>query len=717
MGADGGWIGPPLVRDKADGLAVNRQRRSILRKVFDLAPFALSDMIAASAALRDADNSATCMEEAAGAIVRYLADHLIDKATSTSACALVRLYKLHPYAELPSDVQAAARRAVVDDSVLLDEVNCLVQLASVGIEEGWNDRRASQRHQAIPLPSAAALRRLPMVAALLSALQIDHDWVVGSALTPIGTNEDQPYDVFHVPDARNCPSVPDQEDFVIPYGIRSVVGFGGVLPSGSMFAVVVFSTVSNPREAADLFGPLALAAKVALLPFDGGRIFADEPPASSVMPVEVSLAAQVTALRQLLQVRETMVGGQTAALESTLTSLEERSEQLSETLSALATSDARHQALINASIDAVVSMDADGDIVTFNPAAERIFGYQRDAALGQPLDQLLIPLASRDDHRHGLRRYLRDGIGPILGRHVELNAMRADGSEFPVELTVNAVELPGIPTSFTATIRDITMRIEAQNRLREARQHSGRIARTLQESLLPPQLPAIPGVELGTTYHPAGDGSEIGGDFYDVFQTGRDDWVLVLGDVCGKGSAAAAVTALARYTLRATAMRVRRPSAVLGVLNEALLTQQSDRYCTVVYVRLRQRGDKIRLTISAGGHPLPLLVAPDGSLRTVGRPGTLVGVIPDAEFIDQSVDLPAGHTLVTFTDGVTEARRDGQFFGDHGLRQVLAAVASSPAPQIAASVQEAVMAYQDGDASDDLAVLTVRCLPDRLPGD
>ena len=135
------------------------------------------------------------------------------------------------------------------------------------------------------------------------------------------------------------------------------------------------------------------------------------------------------------------------------------------------------------------------------------------------------------------------------------------------------------------------------------------IARTLQESLLPAELPEIPGLETAARFRATGEGNEVGGDFYDLFESGGRGWTVVIGDVCGKGPDAAAVTALARYTLRAAAMRERLPSRSLALLNEALLRQRGDRrFCTVAYAYLETLDSGARVGFASGGHPLPLVL-------------------------------------------------------------------------------------------------------------
>jgi PAS domain S-box-containing protein len=234
------------------------------------------------------------------------------------------------------------------------------------------------------------------------------------------------------------------------------------------------------------------------------------------------------------------------------------------------------------------------------------------------------------------------------------------------------------------------------------------IARTLQESLLPAELPEIPGIESAARFRPTGEGQEMGGDFYDLFPSGGRGWTVVVGDVCGKGPDAAAVTALARYTLRAAAMRERLPSRGLQVLNEALLRQRTDRrFCTVAYAYLETVASGVRLGFASGGHPLPLLVRPDGTVEPVGAAGTLLGVVADPTFEDRSVDLSPGDALVFYTDGVIEDRGDGGL-EEEQLLALLSGCAGKGADAIAARVEEEAIRSRNGYPRDDIAVLVLR---------
>lgn len=233
------------------------------------------------------------------------------------------------------------------------------------------------------------------------------------------------------------------------------------------------------------------------------------------------------------------------------------------------------------------------------------------------------------------------------------------------------------------------------------------IARTLQKSLLPHSLPHVEGLELAAAYHAAGEAFEVGGDFYDVFQLGRE-CVAVIGDVCGKGPDAAATTALTRHTLRASAVTARKPSKVLRALNDAMLRAESP-FCTVALARIRATLDGARVWLACGGHPMPLVVNPNGEVGAIGAPGTILGCFDAPTLRDELVILARGDLLVLYTDGVTEARApDGDPFGEERLHATLAGLAGRTAAEVATAVAETALEHQAGDARDDIAVLVVR---------
>ncbi|MGZ8599539.1 MAG: GAF domain-containing protein [Actinomycetota bacterium] len=235
------------------------------------------------------------------------------------------------------------------------------------------------------------------------------------------------------------------------------------------------------------------------------------------------------------------------------------------------------------------------------------------------------------------------------------------------------------------------------------------IADTLQRSLLPPDLPTVPGLDVGARYRPAVPGTTVGGDFYDVFEIDLEHWGVVIGDVVGKGPEAAAMMGLARYTLRTAALAESRPSALLSTLNDAVLRQMPESmFCTACFARVRRAGDSVRVTVSSGGHPLPFVVRTDGRVHTAGEPGTLLGVFEDPTLVDVVLDLGPGDALVLYTDGVTDERRGSEEFGEDRLRALLSTLAGRTADEIAEGVDTAVATFRTDVARDDVAVLVVR---------
>ena len=231
----------------------------------------------------------------------------------------------------------------------------------------------------------------------------------------------------------------------------------------------------------------------------------------------------------------------------------------------------------------------------------------------------------------------------------------------------------------------------------------------LQRSLLPGRLEAVPGLDIAARYAPSGEGNRIGGDFYDVFEVSGTGWGAVVGDVCGKGAEAAAVTVLARQVLRAQADIGRGPAEALRRLNRALLGN-SGRSLTAADLRLQDVDGRLRVTLCLGGHPPPLLVPASGEIRPVGHHGNLLGFMAEPRLREVSFVLGEGDALVLYTDGVTEARREGVEFGEAGLVRVLGASRGLGASEIGERVLNAVSAHAGGVARDDIALLILRRL-------
>lgn len=240
------------------------------------------------------------------------------------------------------------------------------------------------------------------------------------------------------------------------------------------------------------------------------------------------------------------------------------------------------------------------------------------------------------------------------------------------------------------------------------------IAATLQAALLPHKLPSIPGVELAGRYVAAGEANEVGGDLYDVFTSscpGSGAWSLVIGDVCGKGAGAAALTALIRYTVRAEASRRLAPDEVLLRLNEAIIRQLSTieaRFCTAIYGQLTPAGRGLRVAMACAGHLPARVLRRDGGLEVGTAGGTILGVYAQPKVASEDVSLEAGDSLVLVTDGVTEARGPGGFYGEDRLDALLARCTGRSAGSIAGLITDEVLQFQAGTPRDDLAVLVLQ---------
>jgi hypothetical protein len=242
------------------------------RDTLDLTDFTIGAMLRAGVAIRRLARGSDSLEAAAQRVTHYLYDHCMNVASGERACALVRFYKTHAYGQLEPELQRFA--AVQLGSRAPDEaMRCLTLIATAGDEPAWNSRHDSQGHKAIPLPSVDAVRSAPMVMRLIEDLGFDVDAVVnGMAPAERGTDT-RTYDVFHIEEARGSPYIPAQREFVIPHRIASVVGFGGLLRSGELFAVILFSRVRIPVRSAIRFRTIALDVRSSLFNFDEKSTF------------------------------------------------------------------------------------------------------------------------------------------------------------------------------------------------------------------------------------------------------------------------------------------------------------------------------------------------------------------------------------------------------------------------------------------------------------
>ena len=231
------------------------------------------------------------------------------------------------------------------------------------------------------------------------------------------------------------------------------------------------------------------------------------------------------------------------------------------------------------------------------------------------------------------------------------------------------------------------------------------IAGILQQALLPRSLPEVTGAEVAVRHRAGVVGTEVGGDFYDLFEV-DGGWMAVVGDVCGKGPEAAALTALVRHTLRASALQ--GPERAVHRVHDAIRSSGEHTYCTLCCAELRSGPDGIEARITTAGHPEPRVVGFDGSVRRLEVTGPLVGALEQPSFRAQDVKLEPGSVLFMCSDGVPEARRRGEVFGEHRLEALLSALSGDGPDAMLARVEQEVVRFVEGRPRDDLALFALR---------
>ncbi|HLJ99434.1 MAG TPA: PP2C family protein-serine/threonine phosphatase, partial [Streptosporangiaceae bacterium] len=260
-----------------------------------------------------------------------------------------------------------------------------------------------------------------------------------------------------------------------------------------------------------------------------------------------------------------------------------------------------------------------------------------------------------------------------------------------------------------ALIEDIGEHLGVAIRVDRLFRHRSSVAEALQASLLPGALPEVPGLELSAAYLPAGSGLEVSGDFYDVFPVAGGGWGITIGDVCGKGQEAAAMTAAVRHAIRVLSAFTAEPADVLAKANEVVLGgDYEDRFVTakLAYLDWQKSGARVRL--ASAGHPGPALVRADGRVEMLGGGGLPLGLFPDAGPSLETLSLRAGDLLFFFSDGVTGARgEDMGYFEDH-LADSLAGLAGRSAAETARAVQGMLMSFAGDELRDDVTILAVR---------
>ncbi|MET9800986.1 SpoIIE family protein phosphatase [Streptomyces sp. NPDC006368] len=366
----------------------------------------------------------------------------------------------------------------------------------------------------------------------------------------------------------------------------------------------------------------------------------------------------------------------------------------------------------------------DGTIAKVNTTLLTWLGLRREDLVGRRHFTDLLTVGGKLYHETHYAPLLRMQ-GEVRGIALELRA--ADGTRIPVLITSTVKKAEdGKPLLIRTTVADARDRRSYEEELlrgrraaeaarRQAEQDRKRlqgVLATLQRSLLPPSLPEVPGLEAAAHYHTASP-DHLGGDFYDLFDLGGGRWGFFLGDVCGKGPEAAALTSLTRYSLRAAAMNDPNPQAVLRTLNTVLSEQYAGgdpRYCTVIFGLLEPGPPGtggFDVTVASGGHPPSLVLRGDGSAAYLPTPGgVLIGILPTPNIAIARTHLGPGDTLVLYTDGLTEARTAAGRYGDEALLALAGELAPSAAQATIRSLADLLDGFGDG-LDDDTAILSL----------
>lgn len=321
-------------------------------------------------------------------------------------------------------------------------------------------------------------------------------------------------------------------------------------------------------------------------------------------------------------------------------------------------------------------------LVGLDEAVADITAQLRHAGLAQelsalrPVDVLTLPMTAR---------------GTTMGAFV---LARTAGRHFDDDTVVDAERLAA-----TAAVALDSARLYEER---------GQLAAVLQRILRPPTLPRLSGFGIAARYRPAVEHLEVGGDFYDVVGA-DDDLLITLGDVCGKGVDSAALTLQARQTVRTAAHFDRRPAAVLDALNSVLCEQNAAGFVTALCARVRSAADGAEVDIAAAGHPGPIVVRTNGDVEQVEVNGIAAGVKPGVLYRSSTVQLQRGDSMLMFTDGVEEARRDERLYGVPRMLALLPAYAGAGGDVMCEAVERDVLEYLDGDLHDDIALLAVTC--------
>jgi PAS domain S-box-containing protein len=377
---------------------------------------------------------------------------------------------------------------------------------------------------------------------------------------------------------------------------------------------------------------------------------------------------------------------------------------------ALIDSEKRKRLIFETALSAIIIMDAYGIVSDWNPRAEKMFGWTREEAIGQPLADLIIPPRFRAGHRQGLQHFLYTGQGKILNRLTEHTAIRRDGSEFPVEFSVSPLQV-GHVYEFSGFIHDITARKETEQKIRRAQvdlaiaRNEIKIAQQIQSSLFPAAPLCTEHFEITGFCLPA---DQVGGDYYDYFYRDRQHVDMVVADVSGHSVGPALFMAETRSALRAQANWPGTPAQTLGVLNHLLFDDlnRADYFITLAYLQYDTVTGQLRH--ANAGHPPPLLLRNNGGqCEQLDADGLILGVRKQIAFQEKTVALAPGDIILLYTDGLVEAENaDGEFFGTERVAEFFKSHTHLQPQAIIAAMLERLREFCRSDSfRDDITLL------------
>lgn len=344
--------------------------------MYDITLFTSQDMAKCSLVLRQLGRNTATMEASSRKIVNYIYRHFCDSQTGKNTCALVRLFKTHPYGELEDSLQQSARRLMKGNSPTAD-MKCWTLLAAAGTEPQWNSRHTAAENTAIPLVSTKLVAQMPAISEIIRQFGLDIPTFLGIERERFLQLEPAVLNIFHVSEAKGSPFIPEQNSLIIPYQVKSVLGFGGLMPSGNMFAVVMFLKVKIPQSRAEMFKDLALSVKTALSMTDEQSVFEySENPTNFVINNNFTetqlLEYQVANLIQLLDFSEQEMLRQATRFQQTIDNLQREIADHKNKEQALKVSQNSFTGILNIPKNSIVSVEDNQGIQHFNQGEEQI---------------------------------------------------------------------------------------------------------------------------------------------------------------------------------------------------------------------------------------------------------------------------------------------------------------------------------------------------------